>query len=151
VSGRADEFSAFVATTEPKLRRALTALCGSEEARDATAEALAYAWQHWDRVSGMGNPAGYVYRVARSRSRRHRRRPPFPDVPDALPEIEPALPRALSALPERQRVAVLLVHGWDWTHEEVAGLMGVSVSTVRNHVVRGLARLRAVLQVRVDG
>jgi DNA-directed RNA polymerase specialized sigma24 family protein len=151
LSDRADEFSAFVATVEPKLRRALTALCGVEEARDATAEALTYAWQHWDRVAAMENPAGYVYRVARSRSRRRQRRPLFPDVPDALPEVEPGLPGALSALPERQRVAVLLVHGWDWTHQEVAEVMGVSVSTVRNHLARALARLRGLLKVRVDG
>jgi DNA-directed RNA polymerase specialized sigma24 family protein len=30
-------------------------------------------------------------------------------------------------------------------------IMGVSVSTVRNHVARGLARLRGLLKVRVDG
>jgi DNA-directed RNA polymerase specialized sigma24 family protein len=151
VADRADEFSAFVTTAEPKLRRALVALCGAEEARDATAEALAYAWQHWDRVAGMQNPTGYVYRVARSRARPPRRRPAFPDVPSSLPEIEPGLPRALSELPERQRVAVLLVHGWDWTPGEVAEMLGVSVSTVRNHVARGLARLRGLLKVRVDG
>jgi DNA-directed RNA polymerase specialized sigma24 family protein len=151
VSDRADEFSAFVAMAEPKLRRALAALCGTEDARDATAEALTYAWQHWHRVAGMQNPTGYVYRVARSRARRPRRHPVFPDVPSSLPDIEPGLPRALSELPERQRVAVLLVHGWDWTLGEVAEIMGVSVSTVRNHVARGLARLRGLLKVRIDG
>jgi RNA polymerase sigma factor (sigma-70 family) len=150
VSDRAGEFSAFVAAVEPRLRRALTALCGTEEARDAAAEGLAYAWQHWERVSEMANPAGYVYRVARSRVGRRRRHPVFPDT-TALPEVEPGLPRALACLPERQRVAVLLVHGWDRPYDEVAELMGVSVSTVRNHVARGLERLRGLLRVRVDG
>ena len=51
-----------MARLEPRLRRALVALCGVEAARDATAEALAYAWQHWDRIAAMRNPAGYVYR-----------------------------------------------------------------------------------------
>ncbi|MDQ6854995.1 MAG: sigma-70 family RNA polymerase sigma factor [Actinomycetota bacterium] len=151
MSERAEGFSAFVAAVEPRLRRALSALCGVEEARDATAEALAYAWQHWDRVSGMENPAGYLYRVGRSRARYRRVRPVFPDAPISIPEVEPGLPRALRELPERQRVAVLLVHGWDWSYDEVADVMGVSVSTVRNHVARGLERLRGLLKVRVDG
>jgi DNA-directed RNA polymerase specialized sigma24 family protein len=151
VLDRAGEFSAFMEAAEPGLRRALVALYGAEEARDAMAEGLAYAWQHWDRVQTMANPTGYVYRVARSRGRRRRVRPLFPDVSGSMPEVEPGLPHALARLPERQRVAVLLVHGWDWTYEEVATLMGVSVSSVRNHVARGLERLRRLLGVQVNG
>jgi DNA-directed RNA polymerase specialized sigma24 family protein len=151
VSDRAEEFTAFVGAAEPRLRQALVAVRGVEDAQDAVAEALAYAWQHWDRVRAMANPVGYVYRVARSRARRRRRRPLFPGAGSALAEVEPGLPAALAQLPERQRVAVLLVHGWDWTQDEVAGLMGVSVSTVRNHLRRGLERLRDALGVQVDG
>jgi DNA-directed RNA polymerase specialized sigma24 family protein len=151
VSDRAEEFTAFVRAAEPKLRQALVAMRGVEDARDAVAEGLAYAWQHWDRVRVMANPVGYVYRVARSRARRRLRRPLFPGAGGALPEVEPGLPAALARLPERQRVAVVLVHGWDWTQDEVASLMGVSVSTVRNHLRRGLERLRDALGVHVDG
>jgi len=35
-----------------------------------TAEALAYAWENWDRLSSMKNPVGYLYRVGQSRARR---------------------------------------------------------------------------------
>jgi hypothetical protein len=31
---------------------------GQEQGRDATAEALAYAWEHRERVKSMANPAG---------------------------------------------------------------------------------------------
>lgn len=144
------EFSEFVGVVEPRLRQALTASCGVEDARDGVAEGLAYAWQHWDRVRVMANPAGYVYRVARSRTRRRRRRSVFPVPSDSLPEIEPGLAPALASLPERQRVAVLLVHGWDWSYQEAADVMGISVSTLRNHLRRGLARLRTSLGVAVD-
>jgi DNA-directed RNA polymerase specialized sigma24 family protein len=41
---------------------------------------------------------------------------------------------------------VVLVHGYE-TLAEVAGLLGVSVSTVQTHLERGLARLRADLEV----
>lgn len=148
---RADEFTVFVEHVEPRLRQALVSVCGTERARDAVADGLAYAWQHWDRVRAMDNPAGYVYRVARSRTRLRRTRTVFPEVAGDVRDVEPALPGALARLPERQRVAVLLVHGWDWRHEDVAELMGVSVSTVRNHLARGLDKLRTELGVPAHG
>lgn len=150
MTDREDEFTAFVERAEPRLRQSLVALCGTDRARDAVADGLAYAWQHWDRVRAMDNPAGYVYRVARSRARPRRVRAFFPEATGGAPDFEPGLPDALARLPERQRVAVLLVHGWDWRHEDVAELMGVSVSTVRNHLARGLDRLRTELGVHAD-
>ena len=63
-------FTEFVAETEPVLRRVLTAAWGSERGREATAEALAYGWEHWERIREMENPAGYLYRVGRDRARR---------------------------------------------------------------------------------
>ena len=45
---RAAEFEAFTREGEPKLRRALVAAYGFEHGRDATAKALAYAWEHWE-------------------------------------------------------------------------------------------------------
>jgi DNA-directed RNA polymerase specialized sigma24 family protein len=145
------EFSAFVRHHELRLRQALVARVGPERARDAVADGLTHAWQHWDRVRGMENPAGYVYRVAQSRSRVRRQPVVFPTPGPDMPDIEPGLATALGLLPERQRVAVLLVHGWGWTHQEVADVMEVGVSTIRNHLARGLERLRSELGVRLDG
>jgi hypothetical protein len=48
-------FEAFVADAEPRLRHALVAAYGFEEGRDAAAEALAYAWEHW-RALGRASP-----------------------------------------------------------------------------------------------
>lgn len=145
-------FEAFVAEVEPRLRRALVGLRGPEAGRDAVAEALAWAWEHWSEVQGMENPAGYLYRVGQSRSRRGRGRAPWP-APSSLagmPEVEPRLPAALASLSERQRVAVFLVHGCGWSQAEVATVLGISPSSVANHVVRGMARLRAELKVVSD-
>jgi hypothetical protein len=49
---------------------ALAAAAGIEAGREATAEALAYGWEHWDRVGSMENPVGYLYRVGRSKARK---------------------------------------------------------------------------------
>jgi DNA-directed RNA polymerase specialized sigma24 family protein len=146
---QADEFATFVREVEPRLRRAFFALAG-DRAGEIAADALSYGWEHWPRVRAMENPAGYLYRVGRSRARTRRRAPRLPS-PGAvgLPEVEPRLPELLAALPERQRVCVVLVHGFEWTHGEVATLLGVSVSTVRNHLARGLDHLRKGLRVNV--
>ena len=63
-------FESFVCATETRLREALSAALGTDAGREATAEALAYAWAHWDRVSAMENPAGYLYLLGRRRGRR---------------------------------------------------------------------------------
>ena len=52
------------------------------------------------------------------------------------------MPMAMARLSESQRAAVLLIHGYEWTHAEVAELLGVSVSTVQKHAERGMAKLR---------
>jgi RNA polymerase sigma factor (sigma-70 family) len=57
----------------------------------------------------------------------------------------------LQRLSERQRVCVVLVHGYGWTHQEVADLLGISPSSVQNHAQRGLARLRDAIGMVVDG
>jgi len=55
-----DRFTSFVEQVEPRLRRALVAAFGLERGRDAAAEALAYGWEHWDRIAATANPAGYL-------------------------------------------------------------------------------------------
>jgi DNA-directed RNA polymerase specialized sigma24 family protein len=147
-----EEFEAFVLVTEPPLRRALVAVYGYEDGREAAAEALAYAWEHWTRVREMPNAAGYLFRVARTsaaRGRRWRRHPPplLALPPASEYGFEPGLPAALAALSERQRIAVVLVHGFGYTLREVAGLTGVKITTVQNHLERGLGKLRDRLGV----
>lgn len=139
-----DEFVAFVGDVEPRLRRALVALRGAERGRDAAAEALAWAWEHWAEVRRMQNPAGYLYRVGQSRSRPRRIRL-LPARTEAPPPDNVDLVRALRTLTERQRTAVVLVHGCGWSYDDVAEALEVSKSSVGTHVQRGLERLRGEL------
>lgn len=145
----ADEawFEGFVREVEPRLRIALVAVFGQDRGRDATAAALAWGWEHLDRIRTMENPAGYLYRVGRS-SQRERKRPSFRPVPeDSMPDVEPGLPKALERLSEKQRIAVVLVHAYGMGRHEVADLVGVSVSTLDSHLARGLGKLRKSLGV----
>ncbi len=143
------EFTAFVNDVEPRLSFALAAAFGVEVGAESAADALAYGWENWSEVKDMDNPAGYLYRVGQTAARRHRKRGPlFPPIDHhVLPEVEPALPQALSRLSEAQRTAVVLVYVLEWTEREAAELLGVDRSTVRRHRDRGLAKLRAALEV----
>lgn len=143
-----DSFTGFFTAVQPRLRRALVAALGTQEGSEATQEALTWGWEHWDELRSMENPAGYLYKVGRSRARRFRsqaRRLPAIRSDASLPWVEPALPGALGRLSEKQRVAVVLIHCLEWTHAEVAGYLGVTVGTVQTHVDRGLARLRRLM------
>jgi DNA-directed RNA polymerase specialized sigma24 family protein len=138
-------FEVFARDARPRLVRALVPIRGVDGATDAAAEALAYAWEHWDAVRSMENPVGYLYRVAQSRSR-GRRTPPLPAVTAAvLPEVEPGLVPALLELPATQRGAVWLVHACGWSYAEAAAALDMSVTAVGTHVARGLAALRSRL------
>lgn len=146
-----ESFTAFVKETEPQLRHALVAAFGQDRGLEATAVALAYAFEHWERIKGMENPAGYLYRVGRSRGSVERIRPSFAPVPvDHASNVEPGLPAALRKLSEKQRVAVVMIHAYGWSREEAASLMGLSISTVDTHLQRGLSKLRRQLGVTAD-
>jgi DNA-directed RNA polymerase specialized sigma24 family protein len=145
-----ETFSTFVAEHEARLRHALTARFGAETGKEAAADALAYGWEHWDRVATMENPVGYLYTVGRDRGRRMmgRRRVVFPSLPEErAPWVEPGLSPAVAALPARQRTVVLLLHGYEWTQNEVAEVLGISKASVQRHAERAMARLRRKLGV----
>lgn len=149
---REERFTALCAAVEPRLRRALVAAYGPELGAEATADALAWAWEHDDRLAAMANPAGYLWRVGQTSVRRTTRQrrpiawePPAPA--DDGPTIEPSLLAGLERLSPRQRTAVLLVHGHGYSLSEAAAAMDCRVGTLRNHIDRGLTALRTHLGV----
>lgn len=135
----------LLAEARRRLWRAYVAVRGVDGADEAVAEALAWACEHPDRVAGLENPVGYLYRVGLTRTAPRR----VPDLPRPeavlLPDVEPGLVPALQRLPEQQRTAVWLVHACGWSYADVADALGVGRSTVGTHVTRGLTALRAAL------
>ncbi len=145
-----ETFATWAVDAEPRLRHALTAAFGVEVGKEAAAEALAFAWEHWARISAMDNPTGYVFATGRNKGRRMtKRRPRYLPVPaERLPWVEPGLPKALAKLTQQQRTVVGLLHGYQWTMTEVADLLSVSKTTVQNHAERGIEKLRRSLGAR---
>jgi len=149
-AARSDAFLRFVETAEPRLRRALVASFGPALGREAAVDALSWAWEHWQRVQLLRNPIGYLYRVGQTAARRALAVRAVPvdetgaaaDVPDSLVDLEAALPK----LSEQQRAVVVLVHGYAMSYRETAEILAISVMTVREHLRRGMNRLRLELE-----
>ena len=147
-----DTFDAFLTRVGPRVHRALVAAYGVRDGREAAQDALAWAWENWPRVQSMRNPAGYLFRVGQTAAKRSRPRDLVVSSPmtdsiwmDAV--VDHNLMEALDRLPDRQRVAVVLVHGHGYTFREAAELLDVNPSTVRIHLQRALAKLRHLLEV----
>ena len=86
------------------------------------------------------------------RPRRHRRahaRAPATALPREALEDHEALGAMLGRLDQlsaQQRTALVLRYGHDLPVAQVAELIGVEVATVKTHLVRGLARLRDLME-----
>jgi RNA polymerase sigma-70 factor (ECF subfamily) len=145
VSPDSDEFTRFVREVEPRLRRALVTTYGPERGREATAEALAWAFENRQRLAGVRSPVGFLYRVGQSRSRSRLEGRSHEPSWFEEPWVEPSLARALASLPEEQRFAVFMVHVAGWTGRELGDVLGVRAGTIRKRVERGMAELRRQL------
>ena len=149
VTRRAD----YLSDARPLLERALVARFGLRDGMDAASDAIEYAITHWDRVSAMENPTGYLFKVAHSKATRAIRRSKRltmlasePTTTDRPVDID--LQRALLQLPWEQRVAVMLVHSHGHTYASAAEVLDVPVTTITNHLHRGLAQLRTAMDAR---
>jgi DNA-directed RNA polymerase specialized sigma24 family protein len=136
--------SSLFAELRPRLAQALFVYAGPADIDDAIGETFAHLCADADRILAMGNPHGYLYRVARDKVRGDRRlRPELPPVaPTLQPEVVPELVPALAGLSPNQRTSVFLAAGLGWSWVEIADFLGTSASTVRNHYRRGIERLR---------
>jgi RNA polymerase sigma-70 factor (ECF subfamily) len=144
-------------TDYARLVRSLALIAGDvEEASDAVQEGFIQACVHWRRVGRYEDPVGWIRRVAinrlknRHRSRRRHDRaiarldpPPAAHDPDTGIDID----AALGALPERQRIAVVLRYYEGLTTPEIATAMNVSEGSVATHLHRARAALRRHLEV----
>jgi RNA polymerase sigma-70 factor (ECF subfamily) len=91
----------------------------------------------------------------RRRDRGERRETELSDeVPDGTSERRPLLrmrlEEALTRLPERMRRVLVLHDVEGFTHEEIGELMGVAPGTCKSQLFRARAKMRAMLEQRVE-
>jgi RNA polymerase sigma-70 factor (ECF subfamily) len=139
---------------------ALRLVGNDADARDALQDAWVRAWRARDqfRDGGKAGPwlrAIVVRECMRALRWRAVRRwlplgPAVPDPPADLPATGDRLDaarvrRTLATLPAQQRVVFALRFEEGWTVPEIADSLGVGVETVKTHLSRALARVRADL------
>lgn len=139
----------------PMVKSLALALNNVDLGRDAASEALARAWQRWDQVSGMANPAGWVYRVGvnwgRSRMRKTRREvimplPVDPVAVDSTPGLDPRLAMALASLTDEHRSIVVAKYFLDWSEADIAESLKIPRGTVKSRLNRALDKLQTTLR-----
>jgi RNA polymerase sigma-70 factor (ECF subfamily) len=150
------EFDDFYAGSVLRVSGYVYALSGDrDETEEVVQEAYSRAWQHWEKVSGHGDPEAWVrtvaYRIRISRWRRitagvraHRRHGPAPDAPELSVDYV-AIITALRGIAPSQRRAIVLHYLVGLSVEEIAREMGVTSGTVKAHLSRARSRLAALL------
>lgn len=151
VDASSASFDAFIADAQVRLRRAFVARYGVDLGVEACSESITWAYANQTRLMGMTNAVGYLYRVGQTAVRtqvRWMRAPMFPvEAPDNdLPLPDDGLHLAMSKLNRDQRCAVMLVHAYGYPYNDAAAMLDIPVSTLKNHLNRGLARLRQLLE-----
>jgi RNA polymerase sigma-70 factor (ECF subfamily) len=149
-SAKQADFEDFYRVHRHEVFRAQRATIGdSDLAGEATDEAFARAYARWRSVSRMGNPPGWVYRVAINWSRdvmRSRRRYGERTLGASAsihdPEPCPEVGRAINRLTPDQRAVVVLRLWLDWSEADVASALGIARGTVKSRLSRALDAMR---------
>jgi RNA polymerase sigma-70 factor (ECF subfamily) len=178
-SGRGDAgaFRALVDRWAPRVHAFLArALSNRADADELTQETFVRAWRAAPRYKPDGRFAAWLFRIAGNLARQELRRrrvrgwflgAPAVDVDAVLAslpaprwfdadgplrdaETRAALARALSMLPDRQRMALLLRHLEGLSVRDVAAALGTSEHAAESLLARAKATLRAQLASKRD-
>jgi RNA polymerase sigma-70 factor (sigma-E family) len=155
-----DEFSEFVRRVRPGLRRSLFLLCRDWYlADDLVQQTLMIMYTHWGAIRDQAARTSYartimVHLLAREQRSSYARRErvegllPETAAPDGTEELGEFLRvhHAIANLSDQQRKAVVLRFWVGLRSDEIAHVLLCPAGTVRSHLSRALARLRAELQ-----
>jgi RNA polymerase sigma-70 factor (ECF subfamily) len=156
--GEREAFDVLVA----RYQRPIYRLCyryvnNHEDANDLAQDAFLKAWRAISSFRGESAFSTWLYRIAVNACLNHRalKRPLTQELPEVLVDPRPGaeaeaerddearrVRAAVSRLPDRQRATLILKIYHDLTHEEVAGILGSSVGTVKANLFHALANLR---------
>ncbi len=148
-------FERFCTEDHASIANALGWALGNHDlGREATDEAFARAFERWNTVDAMANPAGWVYRVGlnwgRRRIWRRNKERQLLETIDLSEHrdcyIDQDLAAALATLPIKFRSVVVLRHLLGYSERDTAEALGISPGTAKSRMSRGLERLRAHLE-----
>jgi RNA polymerase sigma-70 factor (ECF subfamily) len=150
------DFTDFFRAEYEHLLRAMYLVTGNrDEAEELAQDAFVKACERWDRVRGMDNPIGYLYRTAvnahrsslrRVRASARRALSLQPSDPISKTDDRDRIRRALATLPANQREAVVLVEWVGLSDVEAGHALGISPGAVRVRISRARTSLRPLIE-----
>lgn len=157
-AGDRTAFAALVQAHQGYLRKLLGRVCRGDQGRadDVAQEAFLRAWHALPKFRQEARFRTWLTRLAYSALAAER--PELPRADDVEPEDvadsdfasgadwRMDLDRAMAALSDAQRHALLLCYGSDLSHAEAALVLGWPLGTLKTQVLRAKARLREHLQ-----
>ncbi len=169
--GDLDSFNQLVRRWErPIYALAYRTIGREDEARDVCQETFLRAFRSLGGFKGQAKFSSWLYRIAlnlcRDWMRRERRTPlvqapegvdvielaaeqgPVEDIEDLVSrhDLSRAVARAMRALTDDQRTAIILKEYQGLTFQEIADLLGCPLSTVKTRLYQGLTVLRRELE-----
>ncbi len=155
------EFKRALAEVAPHLRAFARGLCGCRDrADDLAQEAMLRAWAARDRYAAGTKFKAWIFTILRNHFYSEARRSRFhgeydelaaerilraPATQESAIELTDVL-RALTAIPETYREALILVAAGNLSYEEIANICGIALGTVKSRICRARAMLSKVLE-----
>lgn len=159
MGGSSAQFADWVRPSLLAMTRLARRLAPEHDPDDLVQEALVNAWRKWDQFdAARGTPTTWLLAIVADRARDARRTRqrhlrvvddtvPAPDVAAVEPDADAGLDleRAITDLPERQRLAVALHYFLGLSVAESAEVMGCSAGTVKSTLFDARSALRRSL------
>lgn len=165
LDGDRDAFAVVLHRHDSKLRALAFKLLGGDQHRmdDAMQEAYVRAYRALPRFRRDADLGSWLYRITYNACidelRRAKHRPAPVDTgeelweppsglagPERVVDAADATTRALAALPDDQRITVVLVDGEGFDNITAAQILGVAPGTVASRLSRARATMRRVLR-----
>ena len=165
LAGDRHAFTEVLQRHDERLRGLAWKLLGGDRSRmdDALQDAYTRAYRALPRFRRDANLGSWLYRITYNACidelRRAKRRPEPVDTsepahdaatrratPDRAVIASDAVTRALAALPEEQRITVVLVDGEGFDNLTAARILGVAPGTVASRLSRARATMRLALE-----
>jgi RNA polymerase sigma factor (sigma-70 family) len=155
-------FAELVRRHQSQVRTVLRRLTRGDQglADDLAQETFVLAWRNLKAFRFEARFSTWIYRIAfnawQSEARKRREvvmemddAAPLPgsDAFDELPDVASRvdLERAMTLLSDAERAAIAACYYADLSHEEAAQALGIPVGTVKTHILRAKAKLKARL------